>query len=171
MKTGEPKVKHTKKGGNTNYWTVNLYVAPKVPKWERQGVHRLIAEAFLPDWNPKLQVNHINGNGKDNRVSNLEMVTKSQNMQHALKTGLSSCLGETHHKAKLTEKEVHEICQLLIETDLFEKEIAEIFGVSRQAISNISSKHRWKRISDQYWEGKVHRLSNRNRDKRKSKVS
>ena len=45
--------------------------------------HLSVAEAFLPDWNPELQVNHIDKNKRNNCVSNLEMVTDSQNKKHS----------------------------------------------------------------------------------------
>lgn len=48
-------------------------------------VHRLVAEAFLPDWGTKLQVNHIDKNKKNNRVDNLEMVTDSENKKWSQK--------------------------------------------------------------------------------------
>ena len=44
-------------------------------------VHRLVAEAFLPDWDPTLQVNHIDKNKKNNCVTNLEMVTDAENKE------------------------------------------------------------------------------------------
>lgn len=46
-------------------------------------IHRLIAKAFLENYSEELQVNHIDGNKENNSVSNLEMVTASQNTYHA----------------------------------------------------------------------------------------
>ena len=47
-------------------------------------VHRLVAEAFLSDWNPEWPwtVNHINGVKSDNRLCNLEMLTTQDNSKH-----------------------------------------------------------------------------------------
>lgn len=52
-------------------------------------VHRLVAQHYIPNPYEFPQVNHINGNKKDNRAHNLEWVSAAENIGHALKTGLT----------------------------------------------------------------------------------
>ena len=51
------------------------------------SVHRSVARAFLGPPNG-LEVNHKSGIKADNRVENLEYVTRSENMKHAFRLGL-----------------------------------------------------------------------------------
>lgn len=51
-------------------------------------VHRLVADAFLPNEQGKETVNHIDGNKENNCISNLEWATRREQTAHAIKTGL-----------------------------------------------------------------------------------
>lgn len=97
-------------------------------------VHRLVAQAFIPNPDNKPQVNHINGDKTDNRVENLEWVTASENRKHAYSTGLQKC-GEGIYNAKLTNEQV-----LYIRNNpdnLNVKRLAEKFGVGNYIISMV----------------------------------
>lgn len=68
---------------NRGYLRVKLCKDRKIKKIR---VHRLVAEAFIK--RPELEVNHIDGNKKNNKAENLEWVTQRENKQHAWITGL-----------------------------------------------------------------------------------
>ena len=62
-------------GTTSLYDCVRLYKGGVGKKF---SVHRLMAQHFLPDWNPGLEVNHIDGNRDNNRADNLEMYAPAE---------------------------------------------------------------------------------------------
>lgn len=76
-------------GRNRNYEIVSYY---ENGKQNHAYVHRLVASAFIPNPEKLPEVNHKNGNTRDNRAENLEWVTRKQNAMHAVETGLSNIM-------------------------------------------------------------------------------
>ncbi len=70
---------------NNRYGIVTYY---ENGKQTQQYVHRLIAKAFIPNPENKPEVNHIDGNTKNNNSNNLEWVTSQENTIHAYKNKL-----------------------------------------------------------------------------------
>ena len=91
-----------------------LYSLSKYGKQEYFTGHRIVAESFIPNFDGKPQVNHIDGNKLNNRVDNLEWCTASENIKHAFDTGLKFSKGirlckEKNPNSKYTEQEINEI--------------------------------------------------------------
>lgn len=73
---------------------------------EKARVHRLVADAFIPNPENKPHVNHLNSNVTDNRVKNLEWCTPLENTAHLIKHGKGLPRGDNHHNSKLSYKDV-----------------------------------------------------------------
>lgn len=121
------------KNKNYPYWYVQLGKYTKT-----MSVHRVVALTFIPNPNKYPEVNHIDGNGLNNNLNNLEWCTKSQNIQHSWNMGKRVFLSPT---AKLTSEEIFEIRCLRYYGATF-KTIAISFGIS------VSQAHKvWTRMS------------------------
>ena len=99
--------------------------------------HRVIWEAVhgpIPDGH---EINHKNGVKTDNRIANLELVTRGENIRHAYAMGLRRSRKGTF--TCLPMDKVHEV-RIRVEVGESKAALAREYGVSRTTITNIVNK-------------------------------
>lgn len=108
-------------------------------------MHRIVMLAFAGPRPPGHDIDHVNGIKSDNRLANLEYVTRRENMRRAFATGLI-LTGEEHHSAKLTDQEVRFVrdCHA---AGALQKDLAADFGVCRQTIGRIFQGIEWSHVT------------------------
>lgn len=131
-------------------------------------MHRLVAEAFIPNPLNYPCVNHIDGNKQNNSINNLEWCTHSYNTRHAMRTGLfdmekfksatrknikiaqknSPCLkgGENTPKAVLKEHDILDIRYIYANKHMSSKQLSEKYGVHISTIQRIVSRKTWANL-------------------------
>ena len=128
-------------------------------------VHRLVAQAFIPNIDNKPFVNHKDGNKLNNHFSNLEWCTCSENNQHAIDIGLRTsqkgipqnykseytkkiCLANLKDKSKLTPKQVRYVRKVFIprHPEFSATALATKFGTSIAAMCKIVKRQTYVNI-------------------------
>jgi DNA-binding transcriptional regulator YiaG len=107
-------------------------------------VHILVAKAFIENPKNLPQVNHKDGNKKNNNISNLEWSTASENQKHAVKMGLWKRPTDEHFKimklnmaktkSLFTLEEGSEIVEMKCALGLSSREMAKLVGCSASTI-------------------------------------
>lgn len=133
---------------SSGYPIVHLYLDS-----ERQNVmvHRLVAIHFLEPVEGREFVNHKDGDKENNNVANLEWVTKSENTQHAINSGLLLNHGENSYLSKLTEDQVKEVISLrkFGKRKYLAKDIAARYGLSERYVSELGvTTVKWARLKN-----------------------
>ena len=113
------------------YYLVTL-VNAKTKVRKNQFIHRLLAQAFIPNPLTKPHVNHIDGNKQNNRLVNLEWSTCRENSQHAVDLGLTTY---SHCEKEVSQIDLLTGCTIRDFKSLQEAET--ITGVARQNISKV----------------------------------
>lgn len=114
-------------------------------KETKHRIHRLVAQAYIPNPSNKPCINHLSGVKTDNRVENLEWVTHKENTQHAYKIGLydnRDVSGEKNGKAKLIWKQINEIRENQFNRKIGDKRWRE-YGISRRHYYLIINNKTW----------------------------
>lgn len=143
VKTVNGKLKKVVYDSKNNYGYVELW---KNNKGKKFRIHRLVAETFIPNTLGKEQVNHIDGDKKNNCVSNLEWVTPKENIRHAIENDLSSIkYGSKNLASKLKEEDVKYIRENAgINKSV--NDLSEIYNVSTTTIYNIINYKKWLKM-------------------------
>jgi hypothetical protein len=112
-------------------------------KCKNFAVHRLVAKAFIPNPNNFSDINHKDGNKKNNHVENLEWTTRSKNLKHAVNNGL------VKNQCKICRKVIVKRDE---KTVLFEtmKDCCAFFGFKKGWLHNLIRKHGLTFIYDGY---------------------
>jgi hypothetical protein len=115
---------------------------------KNQYTHHLVMRSFVGPCPDGFNINHNDGNKKNNVRTNLEYVTFSENSEHAYRIGLRAPIdptGERNGNASLTEAQA-----ITIATRLHQGErpcdVAKDLGVSPGPVYDISSRRKWKHL-------------------------
>jgi hypothetical protein len=133
----------------------------------RRAAHSMVMLAFVGPRPDGLQVNHVDGDKGNNRLRNLEYVTRQENMRHAVRLGLierglqssairrPECIlrGESLPFSKLTDAQVREIKYRHAYEGVSQMELGRQYGVAANTINAIVNGRTWAhvRIEDGPW--------------------
>lgn len=147
--------------------------APSIPKWKktptraetsehRPGGHmkvqftfgrkRMWAQAHRLVWmthnkaliSNGMDINHIDGNPQNNHPSNLEVVTRMENVHHSM-----GVLRNRPPGAKLTVEQVLAVRHLFDNKTMTQKEIGAMFGITSHAVQKIGYRQTWRFIPEE----------------------
>ena len=114
-------------------------------------IHQLVLDAFVGPAPDCLECNHKNGVKTDNRLDNLEWITRSENHIHRARVlGLVATgenlarRGEINGSAKLTKAQVDEIREVYRDGRISQTSLAQRFGVHQTQISKIIRGGQWR---------------------------
>lgn len=134
------KVLKTAKDGN-GYLRTAFSVNSKLTTIK---VHRIVAITFFG--RTALEVNHIDGDKTNNRSTNLEYCTRSENIKHSYRMGLQKPRrGSLNNKAKLHESDIP-IIRELFKAGNTSREIAAIYKMDKTVFLDIKNGKIWKHV-------------------------
>ena len=110
---------------------------------KRYFLHRLVLETFAGKSAAGMECAHLDGDITNNRLSNLQWVTKSENQLHRRLHGTAP-IGAQHPMAKLSEHDVRTIRLLLDVSSM--NALARMYAVSKKTIFNIKHKKSWAHV-------------------------
>lgn len=124
------------------YARVNLRKA-KNREYKSYFIHRLVAIHFLANPNNLPEVNHIDCNRTNNIVTNLEWVSREDNIKHSFMYGSASHKGLRNPNSKLNNFDIEAIKCLHKTNRFYNTQIAKMFKVSSSTIDDIVNNTTW----------------------------
>ena len=140
---------------NKGYLIIDINISGRSRKHLK--VHRLVAQAFIPNLDQKYAVNHIDFDKLNNNVENLEWSTCRENILHSLHKDPKFILhrdrpdqrGSKNKSSKLAEYQVFQIREKLTSGQSL-RFIASQFNVSPSTILSIKSGKNWSHLVKQH---------------------
>lgn len=129
--------------GITKFGYKRVNLRNKDGKSKSYFVHRLVAMNFIPNPNNYHEVNHIDCDRLNNRIDNLEWVSKEQNILHSFKYGSKTNKGIKNPNSKLTLEDINAIKSLYKIKRFSNVFISKLFGVCSSSIDNIINEITW----------------------------
>lgn len=112
---------------------------------KHQLVHRIVAETFLGPIPEGMEVNHIDGNKRNNRADNLEYVTRRGNTLHAVELGLMRRKGEDNPAAKVSNAQM-KAAYALVASGVHATDAAAKVGVPLYSLRSMLTGSKWKSL-------------------------
>jgi hypothetical protein len=131
----------------TGYYVFSTRLAGRKSPAILLRIHRLVAQAFIPNPSNKPFVNHLDGVKTNNTPSNLEWATAKENSRHAWDNGLAETRkGEESTFSKLSLEQVIAIRNEYAAGGINMRDLGKKYGVVHSAISKIVNRVHWAHI-------------------------
>lgn len=140
-----------------------VYKKVKLPDGTTRDEHRLVMEAHIGrSLRSDEHIHHIDGNKRNNDISNLKILSKEDHTRHHMignvpsdktkqKLSISAKLygikGSKQPGSKLTESDVYEIKRLIVGGELTLKKIAQLYNIDPRTISHIKCGRNWTHVN------------------------
>lgn len=151
--SNEWKIRKPSHGDTYGHLVINFGKSKLTKGGAAKQLHRLVAQAFIPNPNNYPVVCHNDGNPKNNHVENLRWDTYRGNVLDRAKHGRNwskapKVWGEKNHFSKLNDQKVKLIRLLHAQFKWKQKNIAAIFSISSNNISEIVRRKTWKHLTN-----------------------
>lgn len=113
----------------------------------RHKVHRLILETFIGSCPSGMECRHLDGNPKNNKLSNLIWGTPKENQSDRILHGTDN-RGSKQGSSKMKDKQIKEIRKLAKEGKFTQQQIANMFNICQPMVSMIKNKKRWQYLDE-----------------------